>query len=112
MYEYKGNVTRVVDGDTVDADLDLGFGITMSQRFRLDHFDAPELWHPRNEAERFHAEKATKRAEELLMDKELIFQTTKTAGIFGRYGAKIILPDGSDFSDVMIQEGFQKKENY
>ena len=27
MYEYKVNITRVVDGDTVDVDIDLGFGM-------------------------------------------------------------------------------------
>ena len=35
MFEYKVNVTRVVDGDTVDADIDLGFDIIYKERIRL-----------------------------------------------------------------------------
>lgn len=111
-YEYKGRVTRVVDADTVDAKLDLGFGLTITQRFRIDAFDAPETWRPRNEAEAIHGSSASKRAVELLMDKELIFRTSKTAGIYGRYGAQIFLPDGQDYANLMISEGFEKRPDY
>ena len=41
-YLYKINVTRVVDGDTVDAEIDLGFDIVLSKRIRLHGIDAPE----------------------------------------------------------------------
>ena len=111
-YRYKGRVLRVVDADTVDAKLDVGFCITITQRFRIDAFDAPETWRPRNEAEAEHGERATKRAVELLMDKDLIFCTSKTAGIYGRYGAQIFLPDGRDYANLMIYEGFEKRPEY
>lgn len=43
MYEYRvKKVTRVVDGDTIDVDLDLGFNISFSQRVRLAGIDTPE----------------------------------------------------------------------
>ena len=43
MYEYKSRVTKVVDGDTVDVDIDLGFDIILSnQRIRLAGIDTPE----------------------------------------------------------------------
>lgn len=112
FYKYKGYVKRVVDGDTVDAVLDLGFGMTTTQRLRIDAFDAPESWRPRNEAEKAHGLKAKARASELLMNKELIFHTSKDKGVYGRYGATITLPDGSDFAQIMINEGFEKKETY
>jgi endonuclease YncB( thermonuclease family) len=112
LYQYKGKVTRVVDADTVDAALDLGFGIIMHQRFRLDGYDAPETWRPRNELEREHGEKATKRAVELLLDKDIIIRTSKVPGIYGRYGAVIWLPDGRGYAAIMIMEGFAKKESY
>jgi len=111
-YEYKGRVLRVVDADTVDARLDLGFGIMMTQRFRIDGFDAPETWRPRNELEKRHGEAATHRALELLMEEDLIFITSKTPGIYGRYGAEILLEDERDYAEVMIQEGFAKQDVY
>jgi len=112
LYQYKAKVTRVVDADTVDAELDLGFGIKMNQRFRIDGFDAPETWRPLNEAEKEHGERATKRAIELLFDKDLLFRSSKIPGIYGRYGVCIWLPDGRKFSEVMISEGFSKQEEY
>ena len=43
MYEYKCKVLRVVDGDTVDIDIDLGFGIWMhKERVRMMGIDTPE----------------------------------------------------------------------
>lgn len=43
MYEYKCNIRRVVDGDTVDVDIDLGFSLILSnQRIRLMGIDTPE----------------------------------------------------------------------
>jgi micrococcal nuclease len=42
MYEYKAELIRVVDGDTVDLMVDLGFNIQIKERFRLEGIDAPE----------------------------------------------------------------------
>jgi micrococcal nuclease len=43
MYEYNCKIVRVVDGDTVDVDIDLGFGVVFAnQRVRLYGIDAPE----------------------------------------------------------------------
>lgn len=43
MYEYACTIKRVVDGDTVDCDIDLGFSIVLrDQRIRLHGIDAPE----------------------------------------------------------------------
>ena len=43
MYKYKCKVIKVVDGDTVDVDIDLGFGVWLkNQRVRLHGIDAPE----------------------------------------------------------------------
>ena len=43
MYEYNVKITKVVDGDTVDVDIDLGFGMTYKkQRVRLMGIDTPE----------------------------------------------------------------------
>jgi len=43
MYEYRASVIKVVDGDTVDVDIDLGFGIVLSdERVRIAGIDTPE----------------------------------------------------------------------
>ena len=43
MYEYRCNVVKVVDGDTVDVDIDLGFGVWLKdERVRMMGIDTPE----------------------------------------------------------------------
>ena len=43
IYVYKASVIRVVDGDTVDLIIDLGFDTSRKERFRLYGVDAPEM---------------------------------------------------------------------
>ena len=43
MYEYNAKVLRIVDGDTLDVDIDLGFGVWIhKERIRLEGIDTPE----------------------------------------------------------------------
>ena len=43
MYEYRCKVNKVIDGDTVDVDIDLGFGIILTdERVRIMGIDTPE----------------------------------------------------------------------
>ena len=43
MYEYKVNIIKIVDGDTVDVDIDLGFGVWLKdERVRIMGIDTPE----------------------------------------------------------------------
>ena len=43
MYQYKiKRIHRIIDGDTIDVEIDLGFGITLSHRVRLKDIDAAE----------------------------------------------------------------------
>ena len=43
MYEYRAKINRVVDGDTVDVDIELGFGVVLSdERVRIMGIDTPE----------------------------------------------------------------------
>lgn len=43
MYKYHFKLSKVIDGDTVDGVIDLGFGIFLSERVRLLGIDAPEI---------------------------------------------------------------------
>lgn len=43
MYKYNAYIKRVVDGDTFDAEVDLGFHTWSKQRFRINGYSAPEI---------------------------------------------------------------------
>jgi micrococcal nuclease len=110
MYNYRAFVTRVVDGDTFDANVDLGFGIYHKVRFRLRGIDTPETWRPKTEAEREHGIKATEFVNELIGGKEITIQTYKM-GIYGRYECDVLL-GAKTLSEVLKEEGYEKLAAY
>lgn len=111
MYKYKAFVTRVVDGDTYDVSVALGFGIKMDIRVRLHGIDTPETWRPKTNSEREHGEKATKFVRDLILNKTVSIKTYKL-GIYGRYSASVLLPDGRDLVSLLKMSSFEKRNDY
>ena len=77
MYEYKVKFLRVVDGDTVDGVIDLGFNVSLRERVRLYGINAPETRLQRSikdikerQAEKERGLKAKARLKELLAEAE------------------------------------------
>lgn len=66
MYEYRAKATRVIDGDTFEADIDLGFHVHVHATLRLDGIDAPEL-HDKDPATSDRARHAADRLRDLLL---------------------------------------------
>lgn len=107
MYEYKVlQVLRVVDGDTVDLELDLGFHLTAALRFRLVGVNTPEIFHD-PVPDGFTAKQIT---EEWLQARAglLTVRTTKTDA-FGRWLAEIIAPDGT-LNGELVKRGWIYKK--
>lgn len=112
MYEYKGYVTNVVDGDTVDVHIDLGFHIGFDDRLRLYGIDTAEIFRPRNEAEKEHGYAARDLVERFCVDKPCIIKTYKDKrGKYGRWLADIIV-DGKSLVFELKAAGMAKRENY
>ena len=81
MYEYRARVTRVVDGDTVDLLIDLGFNIHIKQRVRLDGIDTPET-RTKDKREKIKGLAAKQFVTDKIGDKFVIVKTEKK----GKYG--------------------------
>lgn len=111
MYRYNAKVIRVVDGDTFHANVDLGFNITVSHMFRLVGIDTPETWRPKTDAERKHGEQATEYVKDLIEGETISIETFKM-GIYGRYGATVILQDGRKLVDILKEQGYEKLDSY
>jgi len=111
MYKYKAFVTRVLDGDTYDMSVNLGFGIKIDIRVRLNGIDTPETWRPKTDSEREHGEKATKFVMNLISNKTVEIETYKL-GIYGRYSASVQLPDGRSLVSLLKMAGFEKRNDY
>ena len=108
MYEYKANVIRVYDADTVRADIDLGFGIWLrNHSIRLSGIDAPEI---RGE-ERSAGLAAKQRLIDLLarVGNECVIRTSKSRqkGKYGRIIGEILVANREiSLNLVLIDEGF------
>ena len=105
MYEYKCKVTRVVDGDTVDIDIDLGFGVWLhKERVRIYGIDTPES-RTRDKVEKRFGLLAKEFVKGFVKGSSVILRTQKydAKGKFGRILGDIIVDDKS-LSETMIQE--------
>jgi endonuclease YncB( thermonuclease family) len=99
-YEYAAVVTRVIDGDTIVATVDLGFYLTASIAFRLLGVDTPEVTGP-TRAQGLAAAEFTRSQ---LLGKPIRIRTAKSDS-FGRWLCNISL-DGKDFNRELINLGF------
>ena len=110
MYEYKCNIVKVVDGDTVDVDIDLGFGVWMKdERVRIMGIDTPES-RTRNLAEKALGLASKARLKELLKGQKVKIATSKEGkGKFGRILADVIVIDKegheTNCNNQLIEEG-------
>ena len=85
MYEYKCKIVRIVDGDTVDVDIDLGFGVWMrKQRIRMYGIDTPES-RTSDKVEKVYGKAATEFLTKWTNAGDLTLKTFKDGkGKFGR----------------------------
>ena len=98
MYEYKCTLLRVIDGDTVDAMIDLGFDTQVKKRIRLHGIDTPET-RTRDKKEKKKGLAAKARLVELLEGNENVFiLKSKSVGKFGRVLGELFLDQKQDFS--------------
>ena len=85
MYVYNAKVNRIVDGDTIDVTLDLGFGVKYDQRVRLAGIDTPEK-RTRNAAEKVLGIDATDWLTKQLASLSTVIIKTELDGAIGKYG--------------------------
>ena len=106
MYHYKiKKINRVIDGDTVDLDIDLGFSITLTQRVRLKDIDAPET--RTTDAEEKSKGLAAKEwvKKELSREGEWIIETTKEDKYGRILGTLYLVGDPVTINERMLNEG-------
>lgn len=107
MYTYEAKVIRVVDGDTVDLDIDLGFYTRVIKRIRLSFINAPER----------HTDLG-KRSKDFLLksipegSKVIIKTQLDSTDKYGRVLGEIFAPDQiSSINKLMVDGGFAEYYN-
>ena len=108
--EYDVVVVKIVDGDTVDVDIDLGFGVTLrDERVRIMGIDTPES-RTRDKVEDLFGEAAKERLKVLMKDGGKLITTEDRKGEdmkgkFGRILGDFRIGDGRKVTDILIEEG-------
>lgn len=101
MYEYYGKMTNVVDADTFDIDIDLGFKVTISERFRLSGGDAFEtrLGRGTTQEEKDRGLEAKKHVESLMEKSNgIVMVISNEYGKYGRSLCDLLFHDGEDYT--------------
>jgi micrococcal nuclease len=126
MFDYMATLVRVVDGDTVDCDIDLGFGVWLrNQRIRLYGINAPET-RTKDLEEKKAGIDAKHRLIVLMKDKFLLTTVKDKRGKYGRILGIINVPvkkqldkNGKktkhifvDINKKLVEEGHAKKADY
>lgn len=94
MYEYSAKINRVIDGDTIVVDIDLGFKIQATKTLRLLGINTPEIYGKNASPE---GTKVKEYVEALLFNQKLIVKTLKDrTGKYGRYLAEVEVLSGED----------------
>ena len=101
MYEYNCQVTRVVDGDTIDVILDLGFKILHKSRVRLFGIDTPES-RTRDKDEKVRGKMASKFLQDVINSGNVVIRTElkDSRGKFGRVLGTVVV-NGVDINQAM-----------
>ncbi len=104
LHVYRARILRVVDGDTLLADIDLGFQVHKEQRLRLAAIDAPPVDSP-------SGAKASQYVQDRLATVEFVVVWTVKIDLYGRYVAHVFYQPGeSDKRLVAIQGRYLNQE--
>ena len=104
MYEYGCTVERVVDGDTIDVVLDLGFDIRFKSRVRLYGIDTPES-RTRNKDEKVRGKMAGAFLKDAVDNGTKVVIETKLKDSRGKYGRVLgnVVVDGVNINEALIK---------
>lgn len=120
-YQYKAYVLKVIDGDTLDLEVDLGFNVRVRERVRLLGVDTPETYGVSRDSQEYRAGMAAKQFVEMKLGQivhndYIIVETDKDRkGKYGRYLAKIWYCEDIGqglwrcINDVLLEEGLARK---
>lgn len=101
MYEYKARITEIIDGDTFEASVDLGFQVYFRERFRLLNYAAPEV----TGTEKPLGILAKKKLEELLPIGFEVTMKSKRMEKYGRWLADVTWGDKT-LTAYLIELGY------
>jgi micrococcal nuclease len=116
MYHYKAQVVNIVDGDTIDVVIDLGFKITTNQRIRFARINTPETYNVKKDSEEYQKGILSKQFVQQRLEannNEIQLETEKVPEKYGRYIGTIWLADSkTSLNDELVEKGLAEYVKY
>ena len=105
MWEYRATVDRVVDGDTIDFTVDLGFNVQTKIRTRLSDVDTHETYGVSHDSEEYAlGKRESEWVQEWVDEAESITIKTEDTGKYGRWLATVHREDGECLNQRLVEE--------
>ena len=109
MYEYQALVVSAHDGDTITANIDLGFHVNITETFRLSGINSPEIVGPTKQL----GIDARDFVRNLILNKTILIKTEKDKQEkYGRYLAEVYLADGRCLNDLLVENSLAVYQKY
>jgi micrococcal nuclease len=111
MYHYKvDQINRIIDGDTVEVTLDLGFSIYNRLRIRLADIDTPEI-RTKDLEEKKRGHEAAQRLRDLMyeaFDNDTLTMTSEKLDKYGRYLGTFYTNKPNSINQILVLEDLAK----
>lgn len=109
LYHYKiKDVVRVIDGDTIEVVIDLGFDISIKEKLRLANIDAPEL-QTKDKLEKKLAIEAMKYLKKWLKSQTQLYIRTSKDDKYGRILGEIFGDNGICINQLLLENSYAWK---
>lgn len=111
LYNYRAKVLRVIDGDTIEVDVDLGFYTWRKVVLRLADIDAPET-RTKDLVEKAQGYESTNVLKEKILENnpdKIIYINSKGVDSFGRSIATVFTDSGNNLNLFLLESGYAKK---
>lgn len=111
MYDYKCKFKRLIDGDTYELDVDLGFYISLQVTIRLKDINTPEIYRPLNEPEEIHGNEVIRYLKNYIdFNKEYILKTEFDKS-FDRWIGRVFLEEEYEIANLIRDKKLERLED-
>ncbi len=115
-YRWPCELIRVVDGDTLEAWIQLDFGVKLEAKLRLEGIDTPEIHTVKTNTEEYALGLKAKEFVEArfkVQGKKFYIETSgKRPGKYGRFVVNVLMPSGDYLDALLLKAGHAVKKEY
>lgn len=115
-YRWQCELVKVIDGDTIEAEIHLDFGVKLQAKLRIGKIDTPEIHTAKHNTEEYRKGIAAKEFVEARFktqgNKFWIETTGNRKGKYGRFIVDVLLPSGDYLGELLVKAGHAVKKEY